>query len=76
MAAKVVIAGKYTSRSLGRLHTNTDMGCSDSQSADNGSVEKHQEALCILASCFHGTAYAYVLRRFYRLYGKSRENLE
>ncbi|WP_337801252.1 hypothetical protein, partial [Hallella sp.] len=54
-------------------HTNTDMGCSDSQSADNGSVEKHQEALCILASCYHGTAYAYVLRRFYRIYGKSRK---
>ena len=57
-------------------HTNTDMGCSDSQSADNGSLKKHQEALCILASCYHGTAYAYVLRRFYRIYGKSRKNLE
>ena len=57
-------------------HTNTDMGGSDSQSADNGSVEKHQEALCILASCYHGTAYAYVLRRFYRIHGKSRENPE
>ena len=57
-------------------HTNTDMGCSDSQSAENGSLEKHQEALCILASCYHGTAYAYVLRRFYRIYGKSRKNLE
>ena len=52
------------------------MGCSDSQSADNGSREKHQEVLCILASCYHGTAYAYVLRRFYRIYGKSRKNLE
>ena len=57
-------------------HANTDMGGSDSKSADNGSVEKHQEALCILASCYHGTAYAYVLRRFYRIHGKSRENLE
>ena len=49
------------------------MCCSDSQSADNGSVEKHQEAMCILASCYHDTAYAYVLRRFYRIYGKSRK---
>ena len=48
-------------------HTNTDMGCSDSQSADDGFVEKHQEALRILASCYHGTAYAYVLRRFHRI---------
>ena len=52
------------------------MGCSDSQSANNGSLEKHQETLCIFASCYHGTAYAYVLRRFYRFYGKSRKNLE
>ena len=52
------------------------MSCSDSQSADNGSLKKHQEALCILASGYHGTAYAYVLRRFYRIYGKSQKNLE
>ena len=40
------------------------MGGSNSQSADNGSVKKHKETLCILASCYHGTTYAYVLRRF------------
>ena len=38
--------------------------------------KKHQEALCILAGCYHGTTYAHVLRRFYRIHGKSRENLE
>lgn len=38
--------------------TNTDMGGSDSQSADNSSVEKHQATLCILTSCYHGTTYA------------------
>ena len=52
------------------------MGGSNSQSADNGSVKKHKETLCILASCYHGTTYAYVLRRFYRIYGKPRKNLE
>ena len=52
------------------------MGGSDSQSADNGSVKKHKETLCILASCYHGMTYAYVLRRFYRIYGKPRKNLE
>ena len=50
--------------------TNTDMGGSDSQSADNSSVEKHQATLCILTSCYHGTTYVYVLRRFYRIRGK------
>lgn len=59
-----------------QCHTDTDMGGPDCESADNSFVKKHQETLCILASCYHGTAYAYVLRRFYRLYGKSRENLE
>ena len=39
-------------------YTITNMGCSDSQFTDKGSVEKHQEAFCILASCYHGTAYA------------------
>ena len=29
---------------------------------DNGSVEKHQEALCFLSCCYHGTTHAYVLR--------------
>ena len=43
---------------------------------DNSSLEKHQETLRILTSCYHGTTYAYVLRRFYRIYGKSRKNLE
>ena len=43
-------------------HTNTDMGGSDCQSADNSSVKKHQKTLCILAGCYHGTAYACVLR--------------
>ena len=57
-------------------HTNTDMGSLDCKSADNSSVKKHQEALCILAGCNHGTTYAHVLRRFYRIHGKSRENLE
>ena len=57
-------------------HTNTDMGSLDCKSADNSSVKKHQEALCILAGCYHGTTYAHVLRRFYRIHGKSRENLE
>ena len=42
----------------------------------DSSVKKHQEALCILAGCYHGTTYAHVLRRFYRIHGKSRENLE
>ena len=57
-------------------HTNTDMGSLDCKSADNSSVKKHQEALCILAGCYHGTTYAHVLRRFYCIHGKSRENLE
>ena len=57
-------------------HTNTDMGGPDSESADNSSLEKHQETLRILTSCYHGTTYAYVLRRFYRIHGKSRKNLE
>ena len=57
-------------------HTNTDMGSLDCKSADNSSVKKHQEALCILAGCYHDTTYAHVLRRFYRIHGKSRENLE
>ena len=56
--------------------TNTDMDGSDSQSADNSSVKKHQATLCILTSCYHGTTYAYVLRRFYRIHGKPRKNLE
>ncbi len=54
-------------------HTNTDMGSLDCKSADNSSVKKHQEALCILAGCYHGTTYAHVLRRFYRIHGKSRK---
>ena len=29
---------------------------------DNSSLEKHQETLRILTSCYHGTTYAYVLR--------------
>lgn len=41
-----------------------DMGSLDCKSADNSSVKKHQEALCILAGCYHGTTYAHVLRRF------------
>ena len=45
-------------------HTNTDMGSLDCKSADNSSVKKHQEALCILAGCYHGTTYVHVLRRF------------
>ena len=57
-------------------HTNTDMGSLDCKSADNSSVKKHQEALCILAGCYHGTTYAHVLRRFYRIHGKSRKNLD
>lgn len=57
-------------------HTNTDMGGLDCKFADNSSVKKHQEALCIFAGCYHGTTYAYVLRRFYRIHGKSREDLE
>ena len=40
------------------------MGSLDCKSADNSSVKKHQEALCILAGCYHGTTYAHVLRRF------------
>ena len=43
---------------------------------DNSSLEKHQETLRLLTSCYHGTTYAYVLRRFYRIHGKSRKNLE
>ncbi len=54
-------------------HTNTDMGSLDCKSADNSSVKKHQEALCILAGCYHGTTYAHVLRRFYRIHGKSEK---
>lgn len=57
-------------------HTDTDMGGPDCESADNSSVKKHQEALCILAGCYHGTTYAHVLRQLYRIHGKSRENLE
>ena len=57
-------------------HTDTDLGSTDCQSADNSFVKKHQETLCILASCYHGTTHAHVLRRFYRIHGKSRENLE
>ena len=34
-------------------HTNTDMGGSDYQSADNNSVKKHQKALYFLAGCYH-----------------------
>ena len=34
----------------------------DCESADNSPVKKHQEALCILARCYHDTTYAYVLR--------------
>ncbi len=41
-----------------------DMGSLDCKSANNISVKKHQEALCILAGCYHGTTYAHVLRRF------------
>ena len=52
------------------------MGSLDSESADNSSIKKHQETLCILTSCYHGTTYAYVLRWFYRIHGKSRKNLE
>ena len=37
-------------------------GGSDCQSADNSSVKKHQKTLCIIAGCYHGTAYACVLR--------------
>ena len=59
-----------------QCHTDTDLGSTDCQSADNSFVKKHQETLCILASCYHGTTYAHVLRRFYRIHGKSRENLE
>ena len=39
-------------------------------------VKKHQETLCIIASCYHGTTHAHVLRRFYRIHGKSRKNLD
>ena len=59
-----------------QCHTNTDMGGPDSESADNSSVKKHQETLRILTSCYHSTTYAYVLRWFYRIHGKSRKNLE
>ena len=59
-----------------QCHTNTDMGGPDNESADNSSVKKHQETLRILTSCYHGTTYAYVLRWFYRIHGKSRKNLE
>ena len=52
------------------------IGGPDCESADNSFVKKHQETLCILASCYHGTTHAHVLRRFYRIHGKSRENLE
>ena len=43
-------------------HTDTDMGGPDCESADNSFVKKHQETLCILARCYHGTTHAHVLR--------------
>ena len=45
-----------------QCHTDTDMGGPDCESADNSFVKKHQETLCILASCYHGTTHAHVLR--------------
>ena len=56
-------------------HTDTDLGGSDCQPADNGSLEKHQETLRFFAGGYHGTTYAHVLCRFYRIHGESRENM-
>ena len=51
------------------------MGSPDSQSADNRPVKKYKETLRFLAGRHHGTAHAHVLRRFYRIYGKSGEDM-
>ena len=45
-----------------QCHTDTDMDGPDCESADNSFVKKHQETLCILASCYHGTTHTHVLR--------------
>lgn len=56
-----------------QCHINTYICGLDCESADNNSIKKHQEILCFLADCYHGTNYAHVLHRFYCIHGKSRE---
>ena len=75
-AAQAEFPASFLLRGQRQCHTDTDMGGSDSQFADNRSVKKHQEALRVLATRYHGKVYAHVLRRYYRIHGKSGEDME
>lgn len=61
-ATQTEFSASFLLRGQRQCHTNTDMGGADSQFADNGSLKKYQEALCIFAARDNGTTYAHVLR--------------
>ena len=74
-AAKAELPAAFLLWRQRQRNTDTDVGSTYCQSAHNCHLEKHQEELCLLANCHHGTPHAYVLYRFRRIYGESGQDM-